>query len=137
MTILLTSGKPDAPHVWHLPHLSPAERTQQLGHCTVEMPPVLTASAVVLMLGIALGQAVVALEGHWRFALGWVLALVLFGVVTALGDDLFLRVELGMLASSIAGASWMALFTVRGVRHHERAPELDLAEAVAEMPMQP
>jgi O-antigen/teichoic acid export membrane protein len=97
----------------------------------------LTASAVVLMLGIALGQAVVALEGHWRFALGWVFALVLFGVVTALGDDLFLRVELGMLASAIAGVCWMTLFTVRGVRHHERAPEVDLAEAVAEMPMQP
>src|SRR5690606_19671447 len=97
----------------------------------------LTASAVILMLGIALGQAVIALGGHWRFALGWVVALVVFGIVTALGDDLFLRVELGMVASSTMGALWMAGFTVRGVRHHQRAPELDLAEAVAEMPMQP
>jgi O-antigen/teichoic acid export membrane protein len=97
----------------------------------------LTAAAVILMLGIALGQAVIALGGHWRFALGWLLALALFVAVTAVGDDLFLRVEIAMLASSAAGAVWMYVFTRRGVRRHQRAPEIDLAEAVAEVPLQP
>jgi O-antigen/teichoic acid export membrane protein len=97
----------------------------------------LTASAVFLMLGISLGQAVIALGGHWRFALGWLVALAVFVVVTALGDDLFLRVEIGMLVSAVAGALWMLVFTVRGVQRHQRDHEVDLAEAVAELPLQP
>lgn len=97
----------------------------------------LTASAVALMIGISLGQAVIALGGHWRFAVGWLLAFGVFVVVTALGDDLFLRVEVAMFVSAIAGAVWMLAFTVRGVQRHQRDHEVDLAEAVAELPMQP
>lgn len=96
----------------------------------------LTAAAVILMLGVALGQGVIALEGHRLFALGWLAALVVFVAVTALGDDLFLRVEIGMVASSLAGAAWMLLFAVYGVRHHRRVAEVDLAEAMAETPLQ-
>jgi O-antigen/teichoic acid export membrane protein len=98
----------------------------------------LTAAAVILMVGVALGQAVIALGGHWRFALGWLLAVVVFVGVTALGDDLFLRVEIAMLVSSIAAAVWMALFVVSGVRRHTVGDdEVDLAEAIAEVPLQP
>lgn len=97
----------------------------------------LTGSAVTLMIGISLGQAVIALGGHWRFAVGWVVAFGVFAVATALGDDLFLRVEVGMLLSSLASVAWMAAFTVRGVQRHRRDREVDLAEAVAEVPIQP
>jgi hypothetical protein len=98
----------------------------------------LTAAAVILMVGVALGQAVIALGGHWRFALGWLLAVVVFVGVTALGDDLFLRGEIAMLVSSIAAAVGMALFVVSGVRRHTVGDdEVDLAEAIAEVPLQP
>jgi O-antigen/teichoic acid export membrane protein len=96
----------------------------------------LTAAAVILMLGVALGQGVIALGGHWRFAVGWLLALVVFVAVTAMGDDLFLRVEIGMVVSSLAGAAWMLVFAVYGVRHHRRVADVDLAEAMAETPLQ-
>ena len=37
---------------------------------------------------------VIALHAHSRMAIGWLVAFVLFVGVTALGDDLFLRVEM-------------------------------------------
>jgi hypothetical protein len=53
-----------------------------------------------------------------------------------MGDDLFLRVEIGMVVSSLAGAAWMLVFAVYGVRHHRRVADVDLAEAMAETPLQ-
>jgi O-antigen/teichoic acid export membrane protein len=98
----------------------------------------LTAAAVILMVGVALGQAVIALGGHWRFALGWLLAVLVFVGVIAVGDDLFLRVEVAMLLSSIAATMWMSVFVVNGVhRHAVGDEEVDLAEAIAEVPLQP
>ena len=55
------------------------------------------------MLALALGQAVIALKGHALVALGWGIGVVTFVVVTWLSsDELFRRIELGLLFSSIA-----------------------------------
>ena len=55
------------------------------------------------MLALALGQAVIALKGHALVALGWGIGVVTFVVVTWLSsDELFPRIELGLLFSSIA-----------------------------------
>ncbi len=55
------------------------------------------------MLALALGQAVIALKGHALVALGWGLGVVTFVVVTWLSsDELFRRIEFGLLFSSIA-----------------------------------
>ncbi len=57
----------------------------------------------IYMMALALGQAVIALRGHALVALGWGLGVVTFVVVTWLShDELFRRVEYGLLASSIA-----------------------------------
>jgi hypothetical protein len=76
----------------------------------------------------------VALNGHSRMALGWLTAVVTFVVVTALGDDLFLRVELGLVAGSAVALVWMAAFLGERLRHHARPSEFDLAQAVADIP---
>lgn len=60
----------------------------------------LAVSSAAFMLAVALGQALIALEGQSLVALGWLVGVVGFLVVTALGDDLFLRVEAGMAAGS-------------------------------------
>lgn len=55
------------------------------------------------MLALALGQAVIALKGHALVALGWGLGVVTFVVVTMFSsNELFRRIELGLLCSSIA-----------------------------------
>ncbi len=55
------------------------------------------------MLALALGQAVIALKGHALVALGWGIGVVTFVLVTWLSsDELFRRIEIGLLASSIA-----------------------------------
>jgi len=53
--------------------------------------------------------------------------------VTALGDDLFLRVELGLLASSVWAFVWMSVCLWRALRHPTSADEIDLSESLAEL----
>jgi O-antigen/teichoic acid export membrane protein len=64
----------------------------------------LAASSAAFMLAVALGQALIALEGQSRVALGWLAGVIGFFVVTALGHDLFLRVEAGLTAGSAVAA---------------------------------
>lgn len=96
----------------------------------------LAAAFVLIMATICVDQALVALEAHPRMALGWFLALITFVVVTALGDDLFLRVELGLLVASATALAWMGANLYERLRHHGRVHALDLSEAVAELPIQ-
>jgi len=96
----------------------------------------LSASFVVIMATICVDQALVALSAHPRMALGWLVALITFVVVTALGNDLFLRVELGLLSAAVVSLVWMSVNLLERLRHHARVQPLDLSEAVAEMPIQ-
>jgi O-antigen/teichoic acid export membrane protein len=97
----------------------------------------LAASFVVIMAAVCLDQALIALNAHSRMAIGWFLALVSFIVAIALGDDLYLRVEIGLLVGSGVAFAWMAVNLAERLRHRARAHELDLSEAIAEIPTQP
>ena len=56
----------------------------------------------VYMLALAVSQGVIALQGHKFVAVGWLSAMIGFLVVTTFAsDDLFLRVELGLVAGSM------------------------------------
>ena len=97
----------------------------------------LAATFVLIMVAICLDQALIALSGHAQMALGWVLSLVVFVAVTAVaGDDLFLRVELGLLAAAVTSTTWMAIWLAVRVRQHPTVEEVTLAEAAAETPLQ-
>jgi len=76
----------------------------------------LAASSAVLMVALSLAQALIACRAQGRMALAWVVGLVAFPVVVALGDDLFLRVELGLLATVSTAAAAMALLMVARLR---------------------
>jgi len=95
----------------------------------------LSAAFILIMATICLDQALIALNGHSRMAIGWFLALLVFIAVTAVGSDLFLRVELGLLAASIVAFVWMAANLAERLRHHARPRAVDEAEALAEIPM--
>jgi len=70
----------------------------------------LALSSAIYMAGLATAQAVVALRGHHWVALGWAVGFVAFVLTTWLSsDDLFLRIEYGLVASSVSALIVFAL----------------------------
>ena len=67
------------------------------------------------MLALAVSQGVIALQGHKFVAVGWLSAMIGFlAVTTFASDDLFLRVELGLVAgSTVALAVFSFAFRAR------------------------
>lgn len=64
----------------------------------------------VYMLCIAIAQAVIALRGHRWVAIGWLSAVTMFLALTAFtSDDLYLRVELGLVGGSTTALVIFAL----------------------------
>ncbi len=60
-------------------------------------------ASALYMVALATAQAVIALHGHVFVTLGWAAGMATFLVVTAFSaDDLYLRVELGLVSASIA-----------------------------------
>jgi hypothetical protein len=68
-------------------------------------------------------------------AIGWMVALLTFVGVTLLGHDLYLRVELGLLAASVVAFTWMSFFLFERVKHHRSMMPVSEAEALAEIPL--
>ncbi len=84
-----------------------------LGHRDLAL---LAAGSGGFILALTLAQGLIALKGYGHAAVSWVVGIVGFGVVTAIGDDLFLRVENGFVAGSFAAAATMAVFLLRRMR---------------------
>ncbi len=95
------------------------------GHLVVEMAfgaefavgrrdmVLLAASSAVLMIVLSLAQALIAQRCQGRMALAWLAGLSAFPVVVALGGDLFLRVELALLATVVTAMVVMAVLLAR------------------------
>jgi O-antigen/teichoic acid export membrane protein len=98
----------------------------------------LAGAFILIMATICLDQALIALGAHSRMAVGWLLALGAFVGVTALGTDLFLRVELGLLAAALWAFAWMSICLWGQLRHPARrhVHDVDLAETLAELPLE-
>jgi O-antigen/teichoic acid export membrane protein len=64
----------------------------------------LAMSSAIYMAAIATAQAVVALRGHAFVAAGWGIAVITFLLATWVSSDqLFRRIEIGLVVSSFAG----------------------------------
>jgi O-antigen/teichoic acid export membrane protein len=105
-----------------------------LGHRTVGL---LAAGSMLFMLAQAMAQAVIALGGHTRMALCWLVAVITFVIVTALGNDLYLRVELGLLAGCAVACVGMAALVRQLVRSGASVHTGDLIEAIHEFGVEP
>ena len=98
---------------------------------------VLALGSACYMIGLALAQAVIALKGHAFVALGWFIGVVAFLLGTWLSsDDLFRRVEIGLLLSSIASMAAFAL-ALRYRLASGVVPDSDsMMDAITDMPLE-
>ncbi|HKA82447.1 MAG TPA: hypothetical protein VKD21_01195 [Acidimicrobiales bacterium] len=99
----------------------------------------LAAGAGLYMLALACAQALIALGGHRDQAVGWAMGIVALAATTWLAsDDLFFRVELGLLVGSLAAFLTMGVLLLRrlavaGPLAVERG---DFIEAINDVPIE-
>jgi O-antigen/teichoic acid export membrane protein len=98
----------------------------------------LAIASALYMVAVAMAQALIALHGHARVALGWLMGMIAFLAVTAVaGDDLLLRVEMGLVAGSTAAALTFGVSLVPRLRRPLDVREEDLIEAMFDLPVEP
>lgn len=94
-------------------------------------------SSACYMMALATAQAVIALKGHALVALGWGIGAITFVVATWLGgEDVFRRVEIGLLASSIVAMLAFAI-ALQYKLHSGVTPDQDsIMDAITDMPFE-
>ncbi len=95
----------------------------------------LVLGTAIYMVALTFAQAVIALHGHALVALGWGVGMVTFVLVTSLSsNELYLRVELGLVASSIVACAAFALALQRRLSFGVAPDEGSLLEAATDVP---
>ncbi|MFN2568536.1 MAG: lipopolysaccharide biosynthesis protein [Candidatus Dormibacteria bacterium] len=80
-----------------------------LGHADMAY---LAGASGCLMIALCLTQALISLHGYARAAVGWTAGCAGFVVFTAIGTELFARVEHGLLGGSVVGIVVMAVLLI-------------------------
>jgi hypothetical protein len=89
------------------------------------------------MLALALAQAVIALSGHARVAVGWCVGFVTFAVVAWLSsNDLYLRVELALVASSLVSLAIFIVSLKQRMFGDAMFDDASIIDALAERPLE-
>jgi O-antigen/teichoic acid export membrane protein len=97
----------------------------------------LSASSAAYMLALATAQAVIALRGHALVALGWGVGVVAFVLGTWLSsDDVFRRIEIGLLVSSIAALAAFAIALRFRLAAGATPDQGSIMEAITDMPFE-
>jgi O-antigen/teichoic acid export membrane protein len=91
----------------------------------------LAAGTAFYIIATSLAQALIALEGQSRMALGWFFGAVAFFIVLVVDHDLLRRIELSSLAGSAVAAGSMAVFTTRRLKVVEAIEDRERAARVA------
>jgi O-antigen/teichoic acid export membrane protein len=89
------------------------------------------------MIALAMAQAVIALRGHSLVALGWAVGVLAFLLGVGLGgNEVFRRVEIGLVASSVASAC-VFFVALRSRLNAGVAPDPgSVMEAITDMPFE-
>lgn len=100
----------------------------ELGHRDLGL---LALGSSLFMVAVALGQSLIALSSQVHLALAWAAGLAVFAGVTLLGNDLFLRVEVGMVAGTATVAALLATMMTYALAaaSSEATPPVDLGPA--------
>jgi O-antigen/teichoic acid export membrane protein len=96
----------------------------------------LAAASGAFMLTLCVAQALIALGYHARSAVGWLVGIGVFVVVTALGHSLLTRVEVGYLAgalSAFAVASGLLWYRLSDIEHTLDPDLLTVSSAALEL----
>ncbi len=102
-----------------------------------ETMAMLALGSAAYMIALAMAQAVIALKGHALVALGWGIGMVTFLVVTWLSsDDLFRRVELGLVSSSVAALVAFGVALRSRLRRGVVPTHTSVIEALTDMPFE-
>ncbi len=97
----------------------------------------LALGSALYMVALAIAQAVIALRGHALVALGWGIGAITFVVVTWLSsDELFRRVELGLVASSLTALCAFAFALRSRLRSGDLPSGQSVIEAINNMPLE-
>ena len=92
----------------------------------------------VIMVAMALSQAVIALHGHKTVAVGWAAGVAAFvaGVVL-FSDELFLRVELGLVVGAATATAILGVALARRLVAGTTPETGTLIEALHDLPVEP
>ena len=97
----------------------------------------LALGSATYMVALALAQAVIALRGHALVAVGWSTGMTAFVLVTWLSsDNLFRRIEFGLVASSLAAMLVFGLALRYKLRRGEIPTDASMMEAITDMPFE-
>lgn len=97
----------------------------------------LALSSALYMLALALAQAVIALRGHALVGAGWGLGMITFVIVTWLSaDQLFRRIEFGLIASSAASLCAFAVALKRQLHKGVEPDHGSMMDAIIDMPFE-
>ena len=97
----------------------------------------LSLSSAVYMLALATAQAVIALRGHALVALGWVVGVIAFVLGTWLAsDEVFKRIEIGLVVSSAAALVTFAIALRHRLRLGATPDQASVMEAITDMPFE-
>jgi O-antigen/teichoic acid export membrane protein len=98
----------------------------------------LALSSSLYMIALALAQAIIALRGHAKVAVGWMVGMLVFIVVAAIpNDDLLLRVETALVAGSFAAMAVFGVVLRAMIRTGVEPDEESLIEALDAAQMKP
>jgi hypothetical protein len=94
-------------------------------------------ASALYMLALAIAQAVIALSGHARVAVGWSAGFVTFAVVAWLSsNDLYLRVELALVASSLVSLAIFCVSLKQKMSGDAAFDDASIIDALAERPLE-
>jgi O-antigen/teichoic acid export membrane protein len=96
----------------------------------------LAAGSGMYIIALTLAQPVIALNGHAKSTIAWVVGVAVFVGVVAVVSDLFLRVELGFLIGSAASAALMAVFLTQLMRDGVTPSIGGLIEQIEQEPLE-
>jgi O-antigen/teichoic acid export membrane protein len=97
----------------------------------------LALGSAIYMGALALAQAVIALKGHALVAVGWVIGVIVFLLATWLSsDDLFTRVEIGLVTSSAAAFLTFAVCLRYKLASGVVPDNESILEAITDMPLE-
>jgi len=98
----------------------------------------LALSSALYMIALALAQAIIALRGHAKVAVGWFVGMMAFIAVAAVpNDDLLMRVEVALVAGSLGALVVFAVVLRLLIRTGVEPDESSLLEAFDALPMEP